>query len=100
MTHSTRAKVWLHASDKAAWHFVTLSNAVATKLEKEFKRPRRGWGSIPIQVTIGKSVWKTSIFPNKKSGGLILPIKSKVRKAEGVSAGDTVSFIVEVDRWR
>jgi hypothetical protein len=100
MKISSRAKVWLYSGDKAAWHFVTLSKTVAEKLKKTFKQPRRGWGSIPVIVTIGKSQWKTSVFPDTKSESFVLPIKAKVRKAECVDHGDTIAFALEVDRWR
>ncbi len=100
MQHKTRAKIWLYSGDKAAWHFVTLSKTIAEKIKVEFKQPRRGWGSIPVVVTMGTSTWKTSVFPDKKTGSFVLPIKAKVRKAQGVSVGQTVAFTLEIDRWK
>lgn len=100
MKISSRGKVWIFLSDKTVWHFVTLSKASEARLVKSSKKQRRGWGSIPIIVTIGKTTWKTSVFPHKRSGGFIFPIKAKVRKAEGVEIGKTVSFIIEFDAFR
>ncbi|TAL50453.1 DUF1905 domain-containing protein [Patescibacteria group bacterium] len=96
----SRSKIWLYSGDKAAWHFLTLSNVAAEKLKAAFKQPRRGWGSIPVIVQIGKSQWKTSVFPESKLGIFILPIKAKVRKVENIKHGRTVSFTIEVDRWK
>ena len=53
-----------------------------------------GWGMIPVQVRIGKSEWKTSLFP--KDGRYIVPIKASVRKAEYLEEGDQVAVRLEV----
>ncbi|MBI4268584.1 DUF1905 domain-containing protein [Candidatus Uhrbacteria bacterium] len=100
MPTKSRAKIWLYSGDKASWHFLTLSKVAAQRLKAAFKQPRRGWGSIPVIACIGKSQWKTSVFPDSKSGSFILPIKAKVRKAEDIKHGQTVSFTIEVDRWK
>ena len=47
-----------------------------------------------VHVTIGATVWDTSIFPDKGSGGWLLPVKAAVRKAEGLVAGDQVQLSV------
>jgi hypothetical protein len=58
--------------------------------------PRSGWGSIRVEATIGGSTWKTSIFPDSKSGTFLLPVKAQVRKQEGISAGDRVRLTIEI----
>lgn len=60
------------------------------------RKKAKGWGSIPVTVTLGKSTWKTSIFPDKKAGTYLLPLKAAVRKKEGVGAGDKVRFEIEI----
>lgn len=49
-----------------------------------------GWGSIPVNVTLGKTTWKTSMFPLKNEGYFI-PIKKLVCKKEGLKVGDIVT---------
>lgn len=49
-----------------------------------------GWGSIPIYVTIGKTTWKTSMFPLKNEGYFI-PVKKLVCKKENLKVGDLVT---------
>lgn len=49
-----------------------------------------GWGSIPIDVTIGITTWRTSMFPLKNEGYFI-PIKKLVCKKEGLKVGDMVN---------
>ena len=47
-------------------------------------------GSIPVMVTIGKTTWKTSIFPLHKGEGNFIPIKKLVRNKELITVGDTI----------
>ncbi len=53
-----------------------------------------GWGVIPVQVRIGKTAFKTSLFP--KDGLYLVPIKAVVRKAEKLEEGDTVTVQLDV----
>ena len=76
------------------WHFLVLPKVQSETIQKNFSQAKRGWGSLPVSVTLGKTVWKTSIFPDKKSGTYLLPIKSEVRRKEDVRAGETVSFTI------
>ena len=56
----------------------------ATVIIEKFGKNRRGFGSIPVIVKLGKTEWKTSIFPDSKSGTFLLPLKAQVRKKEEV----------------
>ncbi len=91
---SIKAKVWLYPGD-AAWHFITVPLNESETLKEMFIWPRRGFGAIPVNVTVGSTNWKTSIFP-QKAGTFLLPIKKEIRKVEGVYEGDLVKITVEV----
>ncbi|HXF84047.1 MAG TPA: DUF1905 domain-containing protein [Anaerolineales bacterium] len=53
-----------------------------------------GWGVIPVRVQIGKTEWKTSLFP--KDGRYLVPIRMNVQKAENLKEGDTVKIRLEI----
>jgi len=53
-----------------------------------------GWGVIPVHVRVGKTEWKTSLFP--KEGRYLVPIKMAAQKAEDLKEGDTVQIRLEV----
>ncbi len=53
-----------------------------------------GWGVIPVRVRIGKTIWKTSLFP--KDGRYLVPIKADIRKAEQIEEGDIVAIWLEL----
>ena len=90
-SYNMRSKVWPYPG-MAAWRFLTLPKRQGQEIRKKFGTYARGWGSLPVSVAIGKTVWNTSIFPDKKSGSYLLPLKAKVRKAENISDHSIVSF--------
>jgi len=89
------SSVWRWDSDKASWFFLTLPLPVAEHVRFFFPR-RRGFGSIPVKVQIVASQWKTSIFPDKKSGSFILPLKAAIRSAERFGEGDLVEVCLTI----
>lgn len=90
-----KGKLWLWQG-KGAWHFVTLPKDESRRI-KFFAGPRRGWGSIRVVAQIGKTAWRTSIFPDKKSGAYLLPVKAELRGKENLEAGRTLSVKLTVD---
>jgi hypothetical protein len=49
---------------------------------------------IPVIARIGKTEWKTSLFP--KDGRYLAPLKDSVRRAEALTEGDVVSVQLEI----
>jgi len=80
---------------RASWFFVSVpldeSLAIADK-----PRPPRGFGSIRVEVTIGSTRFRTSMFPDSASKQYVLPVKKAVRVAEGIEAPDIVEVHVRV----
>lgn len=95
-TYDLKAKVWLYPGI-AGWHFITLPVKVAQEIRELFSEVKRGWGSLPVSLTIGKTTWKTSIFPDKKSNSYLFPLKAEVRKKESLKAEDKVDFRLEIN---
>jgi len=89
------ANVWLYPGN-AGWHFITLPIDIAEDIKNLFGDKAKGWGSIPVEITINSSIWKSSIFPDKKEGSYVLPIKKEIRKKETIQIGDTLKFMLEI----
>ncbi len=53
-----------------------------------------GWGVIPVHARIGSTGFDTSLFP--KDGLYLVPLKVRVRKAEGLDLGDEVTVHLEI----
>ena len=82
------------------YHFVTVPDEECGPIEAASARVSYGWGMIPVTATVGRTTWTTSLFP--KDGGYVVPLKDKVRDAEGLDVGDviTVRLTIDVDRPR
>jgi hypothetical protein len=95
-TYRVTGKIWLYPGVSASWHFFTVPKKESTEIKETFAGLTKGWGSLPISVTIGKTTWATSIFPDTKSGTYILPLKVLVRRKETLFEGDmcTVRFSI------
>ena len=88
-------KLW-YWRGPAPWYFVTVPAKQCHDLKAISGFVTYGWGMIPVNVRIGKTEFKTSLFP--KDGRYIVPIKAIVRKAEKVDEGDNVTVRLEI-RW-
>lgn len=79
----------------APWHFITVPDEECGALESTAASVSYGWGMIPVTARIGRTRWTTSLFP--KDGRYIVPLKTRVRNAEGLELGDTVTVRLTVD---
>ena len=73
----------------APWHFVTVPERECEAIADAASTVTYGWGMIPVAARIGGTDWTTSLWP--KDGRYIVPIKTKVRTAEQIDLGDTVT---------
>ena len=92
------AELWLWSA-KDAWTFVTLPLDAAEEIRFFHTgkgKPRRGFGSIRVKVACGGSEWRTSIFPDSRSGSYVLPVKAAIRRAADITVGDTATFNLSV----
>ena len=90
-----KAKVWLYPG-MAGWQFATIPKKQSRIITQTYGAMKKGWGSLPVIAVIGKTKWKTSIFPDRKIGAYLLPLKAEVRKKESIKVGDTVSLTLEI----
>ena len=92
---------------KGAWYFLTLPEAAAHEVQffaSDHKaRPRRGFGSLRVRVTVLEGdeegdahSWQTSIFPDKARGSYLLPIKAAIRARHHLQEGDNVSVRLQL----
>lgn len=90
-----RTTLWLWDGD-AAWHFVTVPEDVSDEVDFLTNGMRAGFGSVRVEVVVGGSTWRTSLFPDSKRGAYVLPMKKAVRKAEGLAVGDEVEVAIRI----
>lgn len=78
----------------APFYFVAMPDEESRDLKAISASVTYGWGVIPVQVRIGNTEWKTSLFP--KDDRYLVPIKASVRTAENLEEGDEVTVQLEV----
>ena len=85
------ATLWRWKGDApAAWYFITLPEDASAEIRLRTCGMRRGFGSVRVEVVIGGSRWRTSVFRSSGRDAYILPVKAAVRHTEGLSEGDAV----------
>lgn len=96
--YSFSAALWEWES-KTSWYFFSLPEPDADDIDERFGRKAAGFGSIRVEVTIGTSTWRTSIFPSTSEKTYVLPVKKAIRTAEDLSPGSktTVELTIITD---
>jgi hypothetical protein len=89
------SKVYVYPG-MGGWRFLGLPLKEGREIKEKYGKNARGWGSLPVSITVGKTTWETSIFPDKKSGSYLLPLKAQVRKKEEIDDDDEVLFTLKL----
>ena len=87
-----QAELWEH-DGQGAWCFVTVPEEASEDIRFSPAAPA-GWGSYRVEVQVGETIWRTSVFPASEC--FVLPVKKAVRKAEGLEVGDVVAVTLDV----
>ncbi|QGN50835.1 DUF1905 domain-containing protein [Micromonospora sp. WMMC415] len=70
------------------YHFVTVPREWADVVRQLASGVTYGWGMVPVEVRLGRSRWRTALFP--KDGGYVLPLRNSVRNKEEIELNDVV----------
>lgn len=92
---SFTSEVWLWNGD-SPWHFVSVPEDIADEIADLMEGRLRGFGSVRVEVTSKDLTWRTSLFPDKKSGTYILPLKKHVREHLGCFEGSRVTIALTI----
>ncbi|MCK2239418.1 MULTISPECIES: DUF1905 domain-containing protein [unclassified Crossiella] len=72
----------------APFHFVTVPAAESALIRDVAATVTYGWGMVPVEVVLGRSRWRTSLYA--KDGGYVLPLRDSVRNKENIALDDVV----------
>ncbi|WP_102127712.1 DUF1905 domain-containing protein [Deinococcus planocerae] len=93
MTLEFSGELW-HWAGPAPWYFIAVPGEECGALRAASRFVTYGWGMIPVQVRIGETEYKTSLFP--KEGRYLVPVKASVRRAESLKEGAEVRVRLRV----
>lgn len=80
----------------AAWHFTIIPKKDSAIIKSRFSDLKRGWGSLVVLVSTNNTKWRTSIFPDTKTGTYILPVKKEILNKENISEGKSIVYTLEI----
>ena len=89
------APLWQWQARRDEWFFVSVPEDLSDEITARTDGLRGGFDSVPVQVTVGTTTWRTSIFPGG-DGRYSLPMKKAVRVAEGIGRGSDVDVVLEL----
>ena len=95
LNYQFEGELWRVTGD--SWHFVTVPKDYSEHIKAFVQSKTPGFGSIRVKVTLDEHVWKTSLFPDSKSGCYFLPIKGDIRKKAKVGNGDMLTVHLDID---
>ena len=84
----------IHWRGPSPFHFVAVPEEESAAIEAVSSMVTYGWGAIPVRARIGRTDFRTSLFP--KGDVYLVPIKDAVRRAEGLALGDEVTVVLHV----
>jgi hypothetical protein len=93
--YKLKSKVIVYPGE-GGWRFLGLPLKTGREIKEKFGKHAKGWGSLPVSVNLGTTSWDTSIFPDRKSGTYLLPLKALVRKKEDILDDDSVEFTLKL----
>ncbi len=85
----------IHWRGPSPFHFVAVPGEQSAAIEAVASMVTYGWGVIPVEARIGRTDFRTSLFP--KGDVYLVPIKQAVRTAETLSLGDDVTIRLRLD---
>jgi hypothetical protein len=88
------AEMW--QAPGGSWHFVTVPFDVSDEIDETAPCARVAFGSVRVEATVGRTSWQTSVFPDRRVGAFVLPVKRAVRDAEALVAGDPLDVVLSV----
>ncbi len=94
MTYSFEAEM-IYWRGPSPFFFVALPAPCAADLRAIAKAVSYGWGMVPVAARIGDHAFTTALFPKDET--YLLPLKAAVRRAAGVTAGDTIAVEMTVE---
>lgn len=84
-----------HWRGPSPFHFVEVPDEPSAAIESVAAIVTYGWGVIPVRARIGRTDFRTSLFPRGER--YLVPVKVAVRNAEHLALGDRVDVRLELD---
>jgi len=78
----------------APYVYAPIPPDVAAEIKGLARLVTYGWGMVPVEVSIGPVVFRTSLFP--KDGTYLLPLKVDARRRANITVDDVIRLSMTV----
>ena len=89
------APLWQWMARRDEWFFVSVPDDISDEIAARSAGLTGGFNSVPVEVQVGATTWRTSIFPGGE-GGYWLPLKKAVRVSEKIERDSIVDVVIEL----
>ncbi|MGL1920428.1 MAG: DUF1905 domain-containing protein [Hyphomicrobiales bacterium] len=89
------SELWQY-SGKGGWFFVTVPKGDSEQIKFFAHSAKVGFGSVRVTAKIADVAWKTSLFPDAKSGCYFLPVNAKIRKQAKLTKGQDIKVNIDI----
>lgn len=101
MKYRFKAKLWKYRPKDpentiGLWFFITVPKKYTKEIKLFTDDAKKGFGSVKVEATIGKSTWQTSVFPDSKLDSYLLPVKKAIRNKEHITDGKEVAVVLKL----
>ena len=98
MEFAFEAELWRwEARTDAGWTFVSVPAEASEEIRDLVAGgTARGFGAVRVEVRVGLTAWRTSVFPDATRGVYVLPVKRAVRRAQDWELGGTATVHLRV----
>jgi len=93
--HRFSAPLWT-TPGPTPWFFVTVPEDLSDEIDELSRGRQGGFGSVRVEVTVGSTTWRTSLFPSREHAAYVLPVKRQVRACEALAAGGPVAVALRL----
>jgi Domain of unknown function (DUF1905) len=95
MNYEFEAEVHLWSSNPK-FFLVSVPKKYSDEIRQMSEGLTNGFGSLKVEAQIGSVIWRTSIFPEAKTGLFDLPLKAEVRKKNQLVEGSKAKVRLEI----
>ncbi|HET9659535.1 MAG TPA: DUF1905 domain-containing protein [Thermomicrobiales bacterium] len=92
---SFEGTVW-HYRNPNTVYFVSLPENVSVDILALVGTSLNPWGTVPVDATIGRVTWYTSMFPRDGGRYYDLPLKLKILSKLGLVDGQTIAVRMSI----
>jgi len=88
--YTVKGKIFAYSVDPTSWYFIYVDKKDSAEIKNRATK-KVGFGFVPVEVTLKKTIWRTTLFPTKE-GPYLISLKKMVRQKEDLFVGERITL--------